>query len=43
MKAREEPKPASPEESEAQPEKSEREEEKTLPSLVKPNERPAPA
>ena len=43
MKAREEPKPASPEVPEAQPEKSEREEEKTLPSLVKPNERPAPA
>ena len=43
MKAREEPKQESPAEPETQPEQPEQEEKKTLPPLVKPNERPAPA
>ena len=43
MKPREEQKAESPGEPEAQPEEPTQEEEKTLPPLVKPNERPAPA
>ena len=43
MKAREEPKQESAEKPETQLEQPEQEEEKTLPPLVKPNERPAPA
>ena len=43
MKPREEPKQESPEKPETQLEQPEQEEEKTLPPLVKPNERPAPA
>ena len=43
MKVREEPKQEALENPEAQPEQPEPEKEKTLPPLVKPNERPAPA